>query len=62
MTTNEVSIRKVRRNKPGGTAGKNAYQYLCSLPILWVESLGIEGEAKFVFDGTKITIEPLEGK
>ena len=55
----EISLRKIRKHKPGVTAGKNSYQYLCSLPIEWVERLGIEGTAQFSYDGTKITIEPL---
>lgn len=58
----EISVRKVRKHKPGGTAGKNSYQYICSLPIGWVECLGIEGDAKFTFDGSKITIEPINEK
>ena len=55
----EVSQRKIRKHKPGGTAGKNSYQYICSLPIEWVERLGLEGFANFSFNGKQITIEPM---
>lgn len=55
----EERTAKLTVSKSGGTAGKNAVTFRCTIPNKWVQELGMsrdKRDVKLTFDGTAITI------